>query len=384
MKILDRRVIAFVFLVFVITIMNFARYIWQFGSPETSPGYSPTPIYFWLARYSLIIIIFVIAIMDFRSWRMTDVFLYSVLFVLVVIGATGSEERIIHIAAFYLATYGALFLIVRGNERLSTNESIDAFNVALSGLAFFGFVFFAIQFIRYEFFGILPSHSHDGSVIIRYGSFLDDSLAFGVILPMFAGFFFYGLKNQSCKLISLVSVCLFAVLTGSLTAMATTAGYSVWLFRRNWRLAAWWLNLLFLLTAAFLWQFKELWQAKSGSIAGHMEGLSLLAGERISGQSTFAESGWILVYMNFGLLSILILWLFHVFIFFACIRAFKYNTVSKSFAGAVEGLNMSAFVASFNVPVLIMFPVYFLLAIFAGILFKKNELAGVRFAKTGQ
>jgi len=138
--------------------------------------------------------------------------------------------------------------------------------------------------------------------------------------------------------------------------------------------------LIALLIISFHWYFLELWSAKSGSIAGHLEGLQLLS-RNLQGlqlpsgnleaeiQSLgFAESGWVLIFVNFGIFALFVMIGFHLYIQFLCARLLRSNFDRKQYVGAVEGLNFSAFLASFNLPVIMIFPVYFLLAIFSAVL----------------
>lgn len=92
-----------------------------------------------------------------------------------------------------------------------------------------------------------------------------------------------------------------------------------------------------------------------------LEGLQLQSGG-------FVESGWILLFKNFGIFALTVMLAFHLYIHLLCSRTLRSTYGDKQYIGAVEGLNFSALVASFNLPVLMIFPVYFLLAIFSAVL----------------
>jgi hypothetical protein len=241
--------------------------------------------------------------------------------------------------------------------------------------------FLALQIFLYFWFDILPSHSHKHSILVRFGSVLDDSLAFGVLIPMFAGLIYYGQVDDFLRSVSLVATIFIAVLTGSLTAMATTVIYTFWLMRFQQQKLLSWVLLIALLMVSFHWYFFELWSAKSGSIDGHLEGLQLLSGSlaaKLHGEG-FAESGWILLFKNFGIFALLTMLGYHTYIQFVCSRMLRLDSKHKQYIGSVEGLNFAAFIASFNLPVLMIFPVYFLLSIFSAVLFGLAGKLGIGY-----
>jgi hypothetical protein len=356
--------------IFFIIAINFFRYIFKFGTPSSSPGYSETPLEFWAIRYLLIGLIFLIFLSAWKRLRLFECIAFAVLVLSSIYALTTTESALIRIAAFHLCLAGLLFLAVRSMGDDVIAEYLDYFTKLLYALAILFFVFLILQLFLYFLFDRLPSHSHSNSIIVRFGSVLDDSLAFGVLLPMFAGLIFYSLEDEFSRSVGLMAIILMAVLTGSLTAMATTAIYTFWLLRLKWQNFALWALLISLLLASFHWYFIELWSAKSGSIAGHLEGVQLLLGNPVAKLQGggFAESGWIFLFKNFGIFALIVMLGFHLYVHLLCSRTLRSADSNKQYIGAVEGLNFSALVASFNLPVLMIFPVYFLLAIFSAVL----------------
>ncbi len=364
------RDLALILFLLAVILMTAMRYIFKFGAPSSSPGYQETPIIFWMIKYVLVAGVFgtiLIGLNKFRLWEWGG---FAVLAISAALGAYQSDSRLIQIAALYVIIYGLLFVLARSSGFLARIEQVKNMTKALWVLTVAGVVFLLMQIGLYFTMGILPSHSHPNSLIIRFGSFLDDSLAFGILLPMFAGLCFNVIANEAGKIIVLLVTCMIAVLTGSFTAMATTALFSVWLLRQNRLLAASWLGLIALIILTFRFQFHELWQQKSDSISAHLDGFNGLSSSVASAKGGgFAESGYVLVYNNFGLIALVIILIFHGITFFACRRQLVRQASAglNPFVGAVDGLNFSAAVASLNLPVIMIFPVYLLLALFAAI-----------------
>lgn len=365
-------------LLFIVILMNSARYFLKFGTPSSSPGYTDTPVEFWAIRYFLIGLVFLVLASYWRRFRLFELMAFVVLALSSLYALSIAESASVKIAAFHLCLASFLFFTARSMEDEIATHFVGLFTKLLYALAVCFAAFLALQIFLYFATDVLPSHSHANSILVRFGSILDDSLAFGVLLPMFAGLLFYSQEDGFFRSVSLMAVILIAVLTGSLTAMATTAIYTLWLVRLQWRNVALWVLLISLLLASFHWYFIELWSAKSGSIAGHLEGVQLLLGNpeaKLLGNPEaklqsggFAESGWILLFKNFGIFALIVMLAFHLYIHLLCSRTLRSAYGNKQYIGSVEGLNFSAFVASFNLPVLMIFPVYFLLAIFSAVL----------------
>lgn len=355
--------------------MNAARYIFKFGAASSSPGYSDTPFLFWIVRYLLIGAIFFLFLIDWKRLQPIEWTGFGILVISSAHAANTTNSHLVQIAAFHLLLAAALFAIVRSADREITVSYVSHLTKALTILAISAVVFLIFQLFLYFVFDVLPSHSHKNTILIRFGSILDDSLAFGIFLPMFVGFFFYGLKDDFAKSTILMCTITIAVLTGSLTAMATTALYTIWLLRGKLVLFLAWGLMLALLLFAFRWYFHELFSAKSGSIAGHIGSVSILAGDQGAKLESggFAESGWVLIIKNFGFPAVFLMLGLHTYVYFLCRRFLKVISHSKRFVGATDGLNFSALVASINLPVIMIFPVYLLLALFSAILLNMAE-----------
>lgn len=367
-------------LILATIIINAARYIFNFGSPLTSSGYQPTPMVFWAVKYTLILGIISIISLNINNFNKLNWGGYSLVFIFTILGAFKADSQPIHIAAVYVILYGLLYTLASSNHFVTCEEQIINFKKTLWIIAGISLLFLLMQLALYFSFDILPSHSHRNSIVIRFGSILDDSLALGVLLPMFAGLYFYSLRDESGKIISLCMICLVSVLTGSVTAMVTTAGYTVWIQRKTPYKALAWLVVICLSIITFRWYFHELWLAKAGSIAIHLESIGDFVqgnGKTSSTSNEFTESGWLLIYKNFGIVVLSGIILFHVHTFWACHNLLKKKThPHASFIGAVEGLNLSALIASFNLPVIMIFPIYMLLGLFSAAVIQLNKPSG--------
>lgn len=351
-------------------LMNAARYILKFGAASSSPGYSDTPFWFWILRYLLVAAIFFLFLMDWKRFQPIAWTGFGLLAISSAYAVNTANSHLVQIAAFHFCLAAALFAIVRSADIDTTVSYVSHLTKALIILAISAVVFLILQFFLYFVFDVLPSHSHKNTILIRFGSILDDSLAFGILLPMFAGLCFYGLKDDFVKSTTLVCTITIAVLTGSLTAMATTALYTIWLLRGRLVLLLAWGLMLALLLFAFRWYFHELFSAKSGSIAGHIGSVSILAGDQGAKIESggFAESGWVLIIKNFGVPAFFLMLGLHTYVYFLCRRFLKAISHDKKFVGATDGLNFSALVSSINLPAIMIFPVYLLLALFSAIL----------------
>lgn len=368
-------------LLFMLILMNSARYFFKFGTPSSSSGYTDTPVEFWVARYFLVGLVFLAFVSYSRRFRLFELIAFGVLALSSIYVLTIAESTQIKIAAFHLCLAGVLFVTARSVEDDIAEHLAGHFTKLLYALAAVFALFLALQIFLYFGFDVLPAHSHKNSILVRFGSVLHDSLAFGILLPMFAGLLYYGLKDEFLRTFFLISIVLISVLTGSLTSMAVAVIYILWLMRRETIKFVLWGCLISLLLASFHWYFIELWSAKSESIAGHLDGVQLLLGSADAQFQSggFAESGWILLFKNFGIFALIVMLGFHLYIHLLCSRTLQSADSCKQYIGAVEGLNFSALVASFNLPVLMIFPVYFLLAIFSAVLCGVAGKYGVGF-----
>ena len=206
----------FVLLLLVVNLRGVFGYILRFGEIATSPTYRAFPLnwfLFWRVVIGGLMAVIIVCKMKKIPIRYTAIYLLILLFSLVSIFQTESFH--VQGAARCMIMYGFLFVIIVSNESWI---KISQINRAIEFMAAFGLLFLLYQIYQYNYFGILPAHSHvNGS--IRYGSFYNDGLVLGVLLPMYAGYFFNKYQKTFSSLLIAVIVCLVAVLTGTITAM---------------------------------------------------------------------------------------------------------------------------------------------------------------------
>ena len=374
----------FVLLLLVVNLRGIFGYILRYGESATSPTYQAFPLNWfllWRVVVGGLMAIIIICKMKKISIHYTTIYLLVLLFSLICIFQTESFH--VQGAARCMIMYGLLFLVIVSNESWI---KISHINKSIEFMAAFGLLFLLYQMYQYHYFGVLPAHSHVNKSI-RYGSFYNDSLVLGVLLPMFAGYFFNKYQKPFLLLLTAVIVCLVAVLTGTMTAMGIVFLYVVWNFRKRYGLLLFFLCANLVLAIYFIDQIKYLWLFKSGSIAGHLEGFSYfkelgainLAG--LSPLNEFTETGYLLFLYNFGVPVLLIILAFHLKVLSVCHAILLKDAPSsqmRAFTGATEGLTISVLLANFNLPPILFPPVYLMVVIFSAIVIKRSANTNFR------
>ena len=367
----------FVASLLVVNLMGSVRYIFRFGEPGTSPTYSMPPAEYFLFWNLIIGFMALIAITKMRKISIDAAVAYSLLLVIALVCLLQAESFHVRGAARSMVLYGFFFLCIYSNRYWLSARHV---NRGLEMLAVLGLGFLAYQYVQYVWYGVLPAHSHEGQ-LIRYGSFYDDSLVLGTLLPMFAGYFFHKFPSPRALLLTSTLACFVAVLTGSMTAMVVTAVYVAWNLRRHWYMLA---SFLILVTLSYFYLLEhliDLWWFKTDSIEGHFEGwrkledVGVLALSGFFPLDTFAESGFLLLLYNFGLPVLVIVVALHLATLRACHLIFRrrgeYSDTMRALAGATEGLTVSALLASMNLPIVIVSPVYLLVAILSAVVLQR-------------
>ncbi len=367
----------FVLLLLAVNLMGTVRYIFRWGEPATSPTYSEVPSAYFLFWDIVIGLMVILVACKTRKLSINYVSIYLLTLIFSLLCLFQVESLYVRGAARNLILYGFFFLFLYSNESWI---KISHINRAIEFLSVFGLVFLFYQLYQYHFSGVLPTHSHENQ-LIRYGSFYDDSLVLGVLLPMFAGYFFNKYQNIFSSLLIAVITCLVAILTGSMTAIGVVFLYVAWNFRKRYVLLSAFLCSALFLSIYFIDQINYLWFFKGDSIDSHIEGwnklkdLGLLTLSGFYPLDAFAESGFLLLLYNFGAPILIIVVALHVATLLAC-RVILVRSASsremQAFAGAAEGLNISVLLASINLPVIIVSPVYLFVAILSAIVIKES------------
>jgi hypothetical protein len=283
----------------------------------------------------------------------------------------------VHGAARSMILYGFFFLLIVSN---GSWIKIAQINKAIEFMVVFGILFLFYQLYQYHFFGILPAHSHENH-LIRFGSFYNDSLVLGILLPMFAGYFFNKYQNISAFLLTAVMVSFVAILTGGFTAMVIVFLYIAWSLRKQYGFLVAFFCLILFLIACFKNQIISIWSFKSGSISDHLVGLhyfkdlGLLTLTGLHPLDKFVEIGYFSFLYNFGAFALIIILAFHFKTLLACQTILLADISSrkmKAFAGAAQGLTISVLLTNFNLPPIVYPPVYFVLVIFSAIVINRS------------
>lgn len=368
----------FVFALVSVNLMGGVRYVFRLGEPETSPTYSELPSEYFLFWDVMVGLMALIVLLKTRKLSLNAVVSYGALLAIALGVLLQAESFHVRGAARSIILYGFLFLCIYSNSHWLNERHLAR---ALELLTIIGVSFLVYQYVQYVSHGVLPAHSHEGQ-LIRYGSFYDDSLVLGMLLPMFVGYFLQKFATIHARILTSAIATSVAVLTGSLTAMAVTAVYIVWSSRRHWYLLVTLATVYIYSYFQFLEQLTELWWFKAESIEGHLEGwqkienVGLLTLTGLAPLDTFAESGFLLLLYNFGILVVAIVLVFHVLTLLACHRILRSTNVfevdTRAMAGATEGLIISVLLGSMNLPIVIIAPVYLFVAILSAIAMRRR------------
>ncbi|MEJ2407691.1 MAG: hypothetical protein P8171_26215 [Candidatus Thiodiazotropha sp.] len=368
----------FSILLILVNIMGVVRYIFKYGEPHTSPEYTQVPSWYFLAwniMTGLMLLILLYKTPKIFS-RAISIYLLVLLFCANIY--LQSNTGFVLGYAKSLIMYGFVFLLL-----LSHNEwlKVNHINKVLDALTITALAFLCWQIIQYNAFGYLPSHSHRGS-LIRYGSIWDDSLVFGCLLPMFAGYYYEKFNHSPWSYLTITLLFYFsAFVTGSFTAIGTCLLYSLLKISRFPRLLMTLVATFGLIAISHMSDIIRIIDFKAGSIEGHLAGWSALLNVNassilgISPTDTFVESGLLMLLINFGAPLLLLILIVHFYTLHACRKLISDNDEIRPFAGATEGLTVSVLFFSINLPVVIISPVYLFVAIFSSLIISRSVTA---------
>jgi hypothetical protein len=368
----------FVLLFLIINLRGMLGYIFRFGDPTSSPTYSPVPPEYFLFWDIVIGLMVVLVACKTRKISIRYALIYLLTLLISFVCLFKAESFYVRGASRSIILYGFFFLCLYSN---GSWIKISHINKAIEFMAAFGLVFLLYQIYQYKYFGVLPAHSHK-FLSIRYGSFYNDSLILGILLPMFYGYFYYKYNNTAFSLPVAVIVCLAAVLTGSITAICIVFLYVTWTFRRQYVLLLPFLCSVLFISFYFTDTIKKLWSFKSGSIAAHLEGLShfkeleMMTLTGLYPLDRFIEIGYLSFLYNFGVPVLLAALALSFVTLRACRVILSKNTSDgqmQAFAGATEGLTISVLLANLNLPLIVYPPVYLFAVIFSAIAIKQAE-----------
>ena len=365
----------FILLFLIANMMGSVRYVFRWGDPASSHTYDNVPSGYFLFWNILTVLMAIIALKNIQkiSRHVVIIGLFVLIGLFVCYLQTksfyvkGSVHGLILCAFFFIAIYSN-----------STWINVKHVNRAIEFLAVYGIAFIIFQIALYMTLGMLPAHSLKGK-LVRLGSYYDDSLVLGIVLPMFAGYYFNKYRKVSQRLITGLLFNLAALGTGSLTAIGVAFLYTLWSYRDRP-----YLIVIYVLSGLLIiWlihdQLLSVIMIKSESIGYHLAGFTMIKELNLTSilglkpLDIFVESGFLLILLNLGLPVLLIIIWVHLRTLFEA-RSFRETGGDlRAFSGATEGITFSILFSSLNLPVIIISPVYLIAAIFSGIILDRKN-----------
>jgi hypothetical protein len=292
------------------------RYPLQINSSGTSPTYSDTPVMLQMGKFVLALPLFAIAAvrglgktLTPRQWLVTlGILFLSGYSLLKVFG--DNDVKYLELSFWMLFPLA----LVLGGDAIKIS-SIDRY---LRFLLIYALVSTAIQVTLFIAFGRLPALAYEGTMLIRFGGFLDDPNGFGAILFLLMGWSYARFKGWT-RFFIVTSLVVSLLLTQSWTAIVFLAAvFLFWVLivvrRRPWLAvpiicACALLALLALRETPPSLQtvFENMLNAKQESIEGHSFSwdpwVSRLAKWTLVGDSKYNsyESWWASAPVNFGM-----------------------------------------------------------------------------------
>lgn len=359
----------FILLFVIANVMGSVRYLLRWGEPSSSPSYSAIPPEYFLAWNLITIAMIILVLSHLRTFSLRVLTGYLFVFMLGLVCYFQVDSFHVKGAIRSLVFNGLFFTVLFSNNRWL---NIRHFDRAIEFMAVYGIAYLALQGALFLGNGILPAHSHPGD-LIRFGSFYDDSLVLGAMLPLFAGYYFQKFRTFTAWIVVGIAFNLVAMLTGSMTAVAVAVLFTIWSYRSRPLLLYGYMAACLMLLAIFSDELFRVVAFKSESIQLHVEGfekllqLGVVTLGGLYPNDTFAESGYVLLLINLGLPVLVLLIVQHLATFYACHKLMKKEGPERTFAGATEGLIFSVLLFNLNLPVIIISPVYLVLAIFSAV-----------------
>lgn len=360
--------------VFLINVSGLAKYFFKWGDPATSPGYEIVPTHFFIWWNSLTL---VTVLMLFFHARKINIYFglgYAYLLITSAICLFASNSFYVEGSARSFILNGLVFILISTNAGFVRIEHLNRCFEILVPLVL---CFLLFQIVNVHWFDNFPSHSHP-DFLVRYGSIYDDSLVFAVIGPMFSGYYIKKFQTIFSRYFICIVSLGVSVLTGSLTGAAIMSAYILWVTRDDAKLLILYcITLLIGIVIGFNILMGVI-MFKQESISGHLAGwsdlmeITTLAFLGLWPTGAYPEQGYISMLLNFGFPITLGLAGLFAYLFSICVSLLKnpcLNFELKKFVGATEGLLISVVAANFNFPVVIYPPIYFMLALFGGIVF---------------
>lgn len=366
------------------------RYPFQINYSGTSPTYSDTPEFLQVGKYVILILAAVISLALAKRIQITKsslIFVYLYLFV--------STFPLLHFIAdsdsrhllFPLVSLISLSIVISVNR--ITIESIDRF---IRWLLLISLLVNGIQILLYISFGRLPALAYEGTMFIRFGSFLDDPNGFSAFLFLFLGYIFFD-RNNGKNIYYWLAILASILATQSLTAVGVLLMFfAAWMcyITINKPIVSFSIIFIAALIAVSLYQaggfavdvFVDFIASKQASIEGHSSWIRL---DNLSNPLVFlfgrlqyspSESWWIGSLNNYGLIWLSITLIVHCGVISKTIYYLRSNgrndPVCRRVFGALLIFQLFTLIASLNLPYFTVFPINYFALIMLWILTTKR------------
>lgn len=364
----------FVAIVFLVNTAGVIRYSFKWGDPASSPGYEMVPPYFSL--YGQVFSVLAILILLWQVRKPNLMFGIGFVYLIFVSANVVMNSSLVYVywTARGLVFYGFVFLILSTSSQFLRIEQI---NKCIELIGFFIISFLLLQIILVSTLEFYPTHSHADN-LIRYGSIYDDSLVLSLLSPMFTGYYLRKYRSFMPSLIVCFISLGVSLLTNCITGILIMITYITWCKRNDIKTLT---SVFFAATCFVIYKFEYLYDIylfKNESISSHFEGwselfqINLIELLGLYPANLYPEPGYVSLLLNFGIFILLGFIGLLSYLFFICnyfLNKKSTNQELRSFSGATEGLLFSVALANFNFPVAIFTPIYFMSAIFGGVIF---------------
>lgn len=349
------------------------RYPFQINFSGTSPTYSDTPVYLQLGKF--IIALFSCSVLIFfkiEKVKINTSFLlctFAVLHSLLLVkGILFQQPELIEMSFWFFAAV-IISLHCRDFSFLDYDRLIKCIFVA-------SVLINSAQIFLFVFFGRLPALAYEGTISVRFGSFLDDPNGFAALCFLLLGWSLF-LDARRHRFILAFVISFMILLSQSLTAIAFAC--PVWLFLGGRKFFSdslaypkvLLINFMAVMVGLLLFfqdVFVKFYEMKEGSVKEHTDigliGLFERPVESVLLGATdyqFYESGWVALFYNMGFLWTLFFFFMQIYVLVLLIRKFKMaqSTLEKRSYAAMALFAAYFTVGSFNLPFGQVFPVNF-------------------------
>lgn len=368
------------------------RYPLKYNSSETSPTYSDTPLAFQFGKYAIFALLIYLFILILSMKKTKFLFLKHEIFELVLIlfivmipltqSIISKNFSLLSTGIFFGVLIIYYFFPFRSLNYRLIEKTISIFIILAIVVQFY-------QYFNFRMFGRLPALAYEGTISVRFGSIWDDPNSFSIIMSFLFIFIWKSDYKKIFKFLICFGLVISTVLTQSLTGViafvvSILIGNLILLFadRKKKRLITIVkFSILIILTFVIFELFIKnsyFWNlymvSKQGSFTGHYVGLNAfvnnvnltnLLGFNANPLGFYAESGYINLLLNYGilyLLSFILLGVISILRLAKFIRANADKNNANIFYASFFYV-LSFYISMFNLPVDTIFPLNLILVI---------------------